>query len=273
MQQLLTPDNANTSAAPAPAERCSAPLVGPNRVTFDRACYCRFDTEGNRTVKYRSQTGALDATAKDVTGYTCGDRNRLIGPMRQPAYGAEPDEMISPAAGTSDSSREEAEAAAANLSARPTDRPAVKIAFVSPHCVVDFTNGAATATLDALVFLQSLGFCCEAFCNSRLDSWDEAVVERVLAERGLRCKASDMRIGSFRGRMIFTLYRGLPVTIFRSASTRGGWRDREEVSAFLTGCNIFLNKKAPRLGLDLRRRSGGAPAAPGRAGAGHPAFV
>ncbi len=44
-----------------------------------------------------------------------------------------------------------------------------KIAFVSPHCVVDFTNGAATVTLDALKFLQKLGFPCEAFCCSRYD--------------------------------------------------------------------------------------------------------
>ena len=201
----------------------------------------------NRAANYKSTTGALDATATEITTYKWGGRNRLNGLMHQPSYGAEPDEVISPAAGASDSSREEAARAAANRAARPTDRPAVKIAFVSPHCVVDFTNGAATATLDALVFLQSLGFRCEAFCNSRLDSWDEAIVEHLLAERGLPCKASDMRIGSFRGRMIFTLYRGLPVTIFRSVSTRGAWRDREEVSAFLTGCNIFLNKKRPDL--------------------------
>ena len=34
-----------------------------------------------------------------------------------------------------------------------------KIAFVSPHCLVDFTNGAATATLDQLAVLaQSAGW-------------------------------------------------------------------------------------------------------------------
>jgi hypothetical protein len=71
-----------------------------------------------------------------------------------------------------------------------------KIAFVSPHCLVDFTNGAATATLDALVFLQSLGFHCEAFCNSSFDSWQEVLVEEVLSHRsstgsGLRFTLSD----------------------------------------------------------------------------------
>ncbi len=176
-------------------------------------------------------------------------------------------------------------------------RPIRKIAFVSPHCAVDFTNGAATATLDALVFLQSLGFQCEVFCNSRLDSPDEVVVEKMLAERGLPCMARNAKIGAYRGRMIFTVYtsvnkdspasglasvqnrlkpelqqdgpifanhsqmrptlapgpspggRGengaVPVTIFNSVSTRGAWKDREEVAAFLTGCEIFLRKNRP----------------------------
>ena len=71
-----------------------------------------------------------------------------------------------------------------------------KIAFVSQHCLVDFTNGAATATLDTLVFLQSLGFHCEAFCNSRLDSWEEVLIEEVLAERGLPYTVRDADQGN-----------------------------------------------------------------------------
>ncbi len=122
-----------------------------------------------------------------------------------------------------------------------------KIAFVSPHCLVDFTNGAATATLDALILLQSLGFHCEAFCNSHLDSWEEVLVEEVLAQRGMPYQARNAQIGQYRGRMIFTRYGKLPVTLFNSASTRGGWRSREEIAAFLTGCDIFLRKNRPAL--------------------------
>ena len=44
-----------------------------------------------------------------------------------------------------------------------------KIAFVSPHCLVDFTNGAVTATRDGLKLLASQGFECLAFCGTRLD--------------------------------------------------------------------------------------------------------
>ena len=43
-----------------------------------------------------------------------------------------------------------------------------KVAFVSPHCVFDFTNGAATATLDGLALLARSGFECQAFCSSRM---------------------------------------------------------------------------------------------------------
>ncbi len=146
-----------------------------------------------------------------------------------------------------------------------------KIAFVSPHCLVDFTNGAATATLDALTFLQSLGFPCMAFCNSRLDAWEEVLIEEALANRGLPYEVRNAQIGAFRGRMIFTAYRmrkgdspifadtkigtvptkigtvPLPVTLFNSASTRGGWLNREEIAAFLTACDIFLKKNRPDL--------------------------
>jgi hypothetical protein len=31
----------------------------------------------------------------------------------------------------------------------------IRIAFVSPHCLVDFTNGAATATRDGLKLLAA----------------------------------------------------------------------------------------------------------------------
>ncbi len=182
------------------------------------------------------------------------------------------------------------------------NRPVRKIAFVSPHCAIDFTNGAATATLDALVFLQSLGFQCQVFCSTRSDSWEEDRMESVLAERGMPCLVRDARIGRYRGRMIFTAYRSgsesstnsttplacasgldrsaptaltpcpspgrrgeiealtagpflcspltapgsVPVTLFNSASSRG-WRDREEIAAFVTAGEIFLRSNRPDL--------------------------
>ena len=37
----------------------------------------------------------------------------------------------------------------------------------------------------------------------------------------------------------------IAVTLFENASTRGGWLGRDEVNAFLTGCEIFLRKNRP----------------------------
>ncbi len=125
--------------------------------------------------------------------------------------------------------------------------PIRKIAFVSPHCLMDFTNGAATATLDSLALLARSGFECEAFCSSRMDAWEEVLVEEVLAKRGVRYAVRNAQIGHYRGRMIFTSHGPVPVTLFNSASTRGGWINREEVAAFLSGCEIFLRRNRPDL--------------------------
>jgi len=74
-------------------------------------------------------------------------------------------------------------------------RPIRKIAFVSPHCVLDFTNGAATATLDGLALLARSGFACQAFCNTHLDAWEEVRVEDVLARRGVPYRSNPVRHG------------------------------------------------------------------------------
>ncbi len=120
-----------------------------------------------------------------------------------------------------------------------------KIAFVSPHCVLDFTNGAATATLDGLSLLARSGFECQAFCSSRLDSWEEVLVEEVLARRDVRYEVRNAQIGAHRARMIFTTHEKVPVTLFNSASTRGGWFNAEEIAAFLAACELFLTKNRP----------------------------
>ena len=64
-----------------------------------------------------------------------------------------------------------------------------RIAFVSPHCLVDFTNGAATATRDGLKLLAAQGFHCMAFCGTRLDEPGEGLIQEQLFEGRLimRC--------------------------------------------------------------------------------------
>ena len=127
----------------------------------------------------------------------------------------------------------------------PGGEGTTRIAFVSPHCLLDFTNGAATATLDGLRMLGALGFDCQVFCGSRLDAWDKVALEEVLARRGERYEVRDAQIGPFPGRMIFTSHGKLPVTVMKTAWASDGWLNREEIAAFLTGCELFLERTRP----------------------------
>jgi Tfp pilus assembly protein PilF/glycosyltransferase involved in cell wall biosynthesis len=129
--------------------------------------------------------------------------------------------------------------------------PRGRIAFMSPHCVLDFSNGAATATRDGLKLLASRGFQCLAFCGSQLDSGEKVPVEVVLGQHGEPFDVRAAQIGPFQGRMIFSGIASadghLPVTIVDTMPTRDGWLNREEIAAFLTGCEMFLDATRPDL--------------------------
>ena len=127
----------------------------------------------------------------------------------------------------------------------PGGEGTTRIAFVSPHCLLDFTNGAATATLDGLRMLGGLGFDCQVFCGSRLDAWDKVALEEVLARRGERYEVRDAQIGPFQGRMIVTSHGKLPVTVVKTAWASDGWLNREEIAAFLAACELFLERTRP----------------------------
>ncbi len=72
-----------------------------------------------------------------------------------------------------------------------------KIAFVSPHCLLDYTNGAATATRDALRMLAEQGFECQAFCGTRLDEPQEGLLQESLFRRGVRYDGHNANIGPY----------------------------------------------------------------------------
>ena len=48
-----------------------------NRVMFDGTYYYQFDAAGNRTFKYKSETGLLFHSATDITKNTWDYRNRM----------------------------------------------------------------------------------------------------------------------------------------------------------------------------------------------------
>jgi hypothetical protein len=74
-----------------------------------------------------------------------------------------------------------------------------KTAFVSPHCLVDFTNGAATATGDGLKLLAAQGFQCMAFCGTRLDEPGEGLIQEQLFRRKIDYEVRKVRIAAGQG--------------------------------------------------------------------------
>ncbi len=124
-------------------------------------------------------------------------------------------------------------------------QPIKKIAFVSPHCVLDFSNGASVATYAGLKTLAAQGFECQAFCATRLDAAEEGLIGEVLARHGIDYEIRNAVIGQHRGRMLFTQLHKVAITLFETASTGGGWLNDEEIATFLTACDIFLTKNRP----------------------------
>jgi glycosyltransferase involved in cell wall biosynthesis len=131
-----------------------------------------------------------------------------------------------------------------------------KIAFISPHCLVDFTNGAAIATRDGLTALAGQGFECMVFCGTRLDTAEEGSVEESLARQRIAYTVRPTEIGRYQGFMFFTSHGKVPVVIFKNASTRGNWFNVEEANAFLAACDVFLAQNRP----DVVWTYGGDPA-------------
>ena len=121
-----------------------------------------------------------------------------------------------------------------------------KVAFVSAHCAIDPTNGAATSTLDALELLASSGFDCSVFCCSHLDALEEVAVEDVLDRAGVRYRFQDVTVGSYPARLLLTTHRHVPMTLFRAASSRQ-WSSAAESDAFLAACDQFLKENRPQV--------------------------
>ncbi len=69
-----------------------------------------------------------------------------------------------------------------------------KIAFMSPHCLVDFTNGAAIATREGLKLLAAQGFQCMAFCGTRLDEAGEGLIQEQLFRRKINYEVRKARL-------------------------------------------------------------------------------
>jgi glycosyltransferase involved in cell wall biosynthesis len=127
----------------------------------------------------------------------------------------------------------------------PSMRPVRKVAFVSPHCLIDFTNGAATATLDGLQLLQNQSFECQVLCSSQSDAWEEVVLEDALHEQQTPFEIREVRVGTRMSRMILTRQGKVPIAIFKKTSSNRKWEDRDEIKLFLATCEHLLAQNRP----------------------------
>ena len=96
-----------------------------------------------------------------------------------------------------------------------------RVAFISPHCVMDFANGAATATRDGLAVLAGQGFICEAFCGTRVDGPQQEGIQESLARLRVPHAVQDARIGPFDARIIFATHGDVPVTMVDTTPAPG----------------------------------------------------
>ena len=133
-----------------------------------------------------------------------------------------------------------------NVSGRlrlPSSMPGKKIAFLSPHCLIDPTSGAAVATMLGMQFLQSLGFQCWACCGSRLDKPEP--IETMLARHKVPFQRTWMELGPARIAVHLARLPGfaggnstsLPVSIVQN--------DIERFAEYYAACSAQLDANRP----------------------------
>ena len=93
--------------------------------------------------------------------------------------------------------------------------------------------------------LAGQGFICEAFCGTRVDGPQQESIQESLARLRVPHAVQDARIGPFKAQMIFTSHTRVPVTLVDLTPTTRGLINREEIAAFLTGCELFLDRFRP----------------------------
>ena len=120
-----------------------------------------------------------------------------------------------------------------------------KIAFISPHCLIDSSNGAATGTLDQLRLLQQMGFECEAFCAARVDRKERPSIQQVLTGQAVRYEVRRAASASSGPAEILAVYRGIPVSVFAGEVAGAEGAGRAEAKAFLAGVQAFLERSRP----------------------------
>jgi glycosyltransferase involved in cell wall biosynthesis len=120
-----------------------------------------------------------------------------------------------------------------------------KIVFASGHSVLDFSSGAAVASMDLLQGLAASGFLCQAFCSPKLDFDHDVPLEEMVAKLGEPCEVCPSVSGANAARVLYTQRGPVRVTIVRLDSTIHPAQSQEEVATVLQFFREFLANCRP----------------------------
>lgn len=133
--------------------------------------------------------------------------------------------------------------------------PARKLLFASAHSIVDFSNGAAVASLDVLRALAMTGFQCQAFCASRLDFHEDTSLEKIIVHSGEPLRVRPSVCASGHARLLHTRRGPVPITIVRLQSSLQNPEQADEARVALDFFGTFLQESRP----DVLLTYGGDP--------------
>jgi glycosyltransferase involved in cell wall biosynthesis len=120
-----------------------------------------------------------------------------------------------------------------------------KVLFASVHSIVDPSSGAATACLDQLATLARMGFQCEAFCTSMLDTHEEVRFEELVGRFGDPYRVVPSVCGEHRASLLYTRRKHIPVTVVRLETTRPVSPAPDELRSVLTFFHKFVETFQP----------------------------
>jgi glycosyltransferase involved in cell wall biosynthesis len=126
-------------------------------------------------------------------------------------------------------------------------RPVKRILFASAHSIVDSSNGASVATLDALYGLRATGFECQAFCSCKLDFKTDVRFEDVVTATGEPHQVRPTVCGPHRAQILYMGRHNVPITIVRLASTRHGPERSDDLETVQQFFQKFLDVYRPEV--------------------------
>jgi Glycosyl transferase family 2/Glycosyl transferases group 1 len=100
--------------------------------------------------------------------------------------------------------------------------------------------GPPISAAEGAQVLARSGFTCQGFCLSKWTVGDDANFERVLADSGMPVVARDTTLGPHAARMVFTREGNIPLSAFRTSSTKHSEYSDGEGGAILDYFEKFL---------------------------------